>query len=234
MGDGVAINVVPAREQDFAGVRDGREPFADVVERKDAQIGAVGVHPVQRVAVPAVAEARREAARVAPPPRGHERDAAIGQVARHHVVVAAARELAQTAAVHVDLVDVEIGALIPLFVHRHLLRGERLRRARHVGEHDPLAIVGKARFEKVAGGQLAADDVADGERTPRLLQHEQAAAGPLPPAEILRDQVAPTGRHTLAQQQLVEVQQRVAEDDLAFEQARLDVEPAQLRQVGTS
>ena len=149
--DGVAVNVVPAREQDLAGVRHGREPFADVVEREDAQAGAVGVHPVQRVAVPALAEVRPEAARVAAPPRRDERDAAVGQVAGHQVVVAAARELAQAGAVHVDLVDVEVAALVALFVDRQrrasraAAAGRRRRRTRCAGRRRKGAVPGSCR-----------------------------------------------------------------------------------------
>ena len=171
VGDGVAINVVPAREQNLAGIGDGREPFADVVEGEDAQAGAVGVHPVQRVAVPAVAEARPEAARIAAPPRRDEREAAIGQPARHQVVVAAARELAQSAAIDADRIDVEVSALVALLVDRQRLRIGRLRRAGDKRERDGPAVIREARLQIAAGGQLVAHDVADGERAADLFQH---------------------------------------------------------------
>ena len=58
----VTIDVVPSSEQQVTGGRNGGKPLAHVVDRQDMNVAAIGVHAVQRVAVPALAELRAEAA----------------------------------------------------------------------------------------------------------------------------------------------------------------------------
>ena len=111
----VAVDVVPPGVEDQPALRHRGEPLVRVVERERAEVPAVGVHAVQRVDVPARAELRAEAAGVAAAARRAERDAAVGQIGRHEVVVRAAGELAQARAVDVHFVDV-VEAFVALVV----------------------------------------------------------------------------------------------------------------------
>ena len=190
MAHGVAVDVVPAREDDLALGAERGEPFRHVVPRELTNVRAVRLHPEERVRLPAVRVAVPEAAALRAASRGHERDVAVRQPARHEVFVHALRELREARAVHVHAPEMEVVVVAAALVDGHR---ERVKRTLRLDKREQrrTRIKGETRLKARSGRHPPCKDVTRGKRTSGALQNEQRAARTLTPAEVLRHAVVP-------------------------------------------
>ncbi len=175
---------------------------------------------MQRVHVPAPAELGAEAPGVAATTRRAEHNSAVGQIGGHHVVVRAARQLAQSRSVHVHFKDVVKPGVDVVGQRGRIALPVRL----DVRKHDPPGVVRQPGLQHVAAGQPPVEDVPACQRSAGVVQHEDSAPGPRTPAEVLHDEMTIRRRHSLGKQQLAELQQRVGQHDPPLQPANLLVE----------
>jgi hypothetical protein len=224
------VDVVPPRVQNPPVAGHCRQPLEILESGDGAQIPSVGVHPMQREhgdGPMVAAAAAHEAVGLGDVQGGlgtglvglqrgafasrYEHDASVGQIACVEIIVTPVRQLSDRPVVQVHfehVIERVLGQLVLVGLVRH---GGQFGVMPAPREQHATATVRDVRIEETACGPVFGQVADGGMVLPETFQQEQPAAWPRPPAVVLIRDVREQRCRPFNEQDLLEVQQRIAQ-----------------------